>query len=243
MLYFISGQDEQKSLAYFNKTIEQLKAKRPDVSYFRFDAENFNQDVFTETIFGRTMFADKYLVSCNNIFSKKEFKDFFLENIKQLADSPNLFVCRENEVDQDELKKIKSVAYNTRIFEAGETKEDRTFYLLFKITDAFGQKDIQTAWLSLQKALLAGLSHEEVFWKLIWQIKNMILAKKIENKEISGQEVDMKPNVLAKSRSFARNFSSGELSDLHERLIDIYASSRSGATDMDVSIEQFILSK
>ena len=55
-----------------------------------------------------------------------------------------------------------------------ETKEQ---YNPFQICDAFAYKDRKTAWILFQKALFNGITAEEVFWKIWWQIKTLILVK------------------------------------------------------------------
>jgi len=241
MLYFICGEDSGKSLAYFNSTVANLRTKRPEASCFAFNSENFDKSLLEEMVFGQTMFADKYLVSWNDLFGNQEAKDFFFENLKDLSDSKNLFIFREVKVEEEEMETIKKVAFNTRIFKSGVAPKDTSFFELFKITDAFGKRDKKLAWISLQKCLLLGFSYEEIFWKLVWQLKNMILAKKAENGGFPVDKLGIKPTVWAKSQSFARNFTEKELVGNYEKLLDIYYLSRRGELDFETSLERFLL--
>src|SRR3989344_8757951 len=66
-------------------------------------------------------------------------------------------------------------------------KKGREFNI-FALTDAFGARNKKDAWIIYQKALLAGLSAEEIFFKIIWQVKSMLIASRTKSVE----ETDMK---------------------------------------------------
>ncbi|MCR4284068.1 MAG: hypothetical protein NUV64_01990 [Parcubacteria group bacterium] len=118
---------------------------------------------------------------------------------------------------------------------------------IFHLTDAFGSKDKRRAWVLYQKALLSGLPAEEVFWKLSWQVKNILLVKRMsEELKKSAEEIikesKINPFVVKNCLSFAKNFETDKLNDLYLELVDIYNSVRKGKTEFDISVEKFLLS-
>ena len=108
---------------------------------------------------------------------------------------------------------------------------------IFTLTDALGARDKKQAWILYQKALLAGVSPEEIFFKLFWQVKSMLTVSKV--KDI--RETDMKPFTFNKSKSFLKNFKDGELEKLSESLVTGFILARRGEGEIETLIEKLLL--
>ena len=115
-------------------------------------------------------------------------------------------------------------------------KKGREFNI-FILTDAFGARDKKRAWIVFQQALGAGLSAEEVFFKIIWQVKSMLIASRTR----SVSETDMKPFPYSKAKSFLKNFKSGELEKLSENLVTGYYQARRGEGEIETLVEKMLL--
>lgn len=116
-------------------------------------------------------------------------------------------------------------------------KKGREFNI-FVLTDAVGARDKKHAWILYQEALAAGLSTEEVFFKVVWQVKSMLIASKTKNVG----ETDMKPFPYSKAKSFLKNFKPGELEKLSEDLIVGYHQARRGQGEIETLVEKVLLS-
>lgn len=108
---------------------------------------------------------------------------------------------------------------------------------IFTLTDALGARNKKMAWVLYQKALLAGVSPEEIFFKLFWQVKSMLIASKTKNVE----ETDMKPFTYNKSKGFLKNFRQDELEKLSENLVTGYILARRGRGEIETLIEKLLL--
>lgn len=108
---------------------------------------------------------------------------------------------------------------------------------VFALTDAFGARKKKEAWVLYQEALLSGISAEEVFYKVIWQLKSMLLALKTR----SVVETDMKAFPYNKAKSFLKNFKPEELENLSQRLVVGYNLARRGEGNIETLIEKTIL--
>lgn len=108
---------------------------------------------------------------------------------------------------------------------------------IFTLTDALGARKKREAWVLYQKALASGLSPEEIFFKLVWQIKTMLVAGKTRNAE----EADMNAFPYNKAKSFLKNFKEGELEKLSEALVIGYHEARRGKEDMETFVEKILL--
>jgi len=116
-------------------------------------------------------------------------------------------------------------------------KKGREFNI-FALTDALGAKKKKEAWILYQKALAAGLSAEEVFFKIVWQVKSMLIASKTK----SVAETDMKAFPYSKAKSFLKNFSTSELQNLSENLVIGYHQARIGKGEIETLVEKMLLS-
>ena len=108
---------------------------------------------------------------------------------------------------------------------------------VFTLTDAIGARNKREAWVLYQKALASGMVAEEVFFKLFWQVKTMLLAAKTRNAE----EADMKSFPYSKAKGFLRNFKPGELEKLSGELVRGYHQVRRGEGEMETLVEKMLL--
>lgn len=108
---------------------------------------------------------------------------------------------------------------------------------IFALTDALGARNKREAWILYQKALSAGISADEIFFKLFWQVKSMLIA--LRTKSVS--ETDMKPFPYNKAKSYLKNFKSGELEKLSENLVTGYILARRGEGEIETLIEKLLL--
>ena len=108
---------------------------------------------------------------------------------------------------------------------------------IFSLTDAIGARDKRRAWTLYMQALAAGLSAEEVFFKVVWQVKSMLIA--LKTKSVS--ETDMKPFPYSKAKGFLENWKDGELENLSEALVLGYHRIRRGEGETETLVERIIL--
>jgi hypothetical protein len=132
---------------------------------------------------------------------------------------------------------------NTVKVELETTEEDligpqaRNDFNIFALTDAIGARKKRDAWVLFQKALASGMVAEEVFYKLIWQMKTMMVAQNTN----SVSETDMKPFPYNKAKGFLRNFKKGEIEELSENLVLGYHKARRGEGEVSSLVEKTLL--
>jgi len=185
------------------------------------------------------------------LLEKQKVKDFIKEESKKTG----IIIDRQREIEIGEkfgsdLWGIKSEI--EKIFLLGQDKFKETVpsfdeVNIFHLTDAFGSKDKRRAWVLYQKALLSGLSAEEVFWKLSWQVKNILLVKRMsEELKKSAEEIvkesKINPFVVKNCLNFSRNFDIEKLNALYLELVDIYHNVMRGRMEIETSVEKFLLS-
>ena len=113
----------------------------------------------------------------------------------------------------------------------------RPDFNIFILTDALGARKKKDAWVLYRKALASGMAPEDVFFKLFWQVKTMLLAKRTKTAE----EADMKSYPYGKAKGYLNNFKEGEIEKLSEKLMLGYHAVRRGKGEMETFVEKVFL--
>jgi len=115
--------------------------------------------------------------------------------------------------------------------------KSKSDFNIFVLTNALGARRKREAWVLYQQALSKGIAPEEIFWKLVWQVKALLLAGRTKTAE----EADMKVFPYNKAKSSLRNWKTGELENLSERLVVDYHQVRLGEEEIETLIEKILL--
>lgn len=115
-------------------------------------------------------------------------------------------------------------------------------YNPFSVCDAFAEKNKTKAWTIYQQALRQGIPAEEVFFKILWQIKNLLMVKKLISVGVAdvGKESGLKPFVSGKAMRAAKNFTEGELIHYSYEMLKIYHQERRGESELSIEFEKFL---
>ncbi len=165
-------------------------------------------------------------------------------NISQEERNSIIFQCgpdlarTSQEIEKLSLSPFRSEKDNRQIKGALEDN-----FNIFQICDAFASKNKTKVWILFQQALLRGVSAEEIFWKLWWQVKNLLLVEgllKLNVKNLQ-KESGLHPFVVKKTLSALRNFTGKELSDSSLELVKLYHNARKGEADFGIGMEKFLI--
>ncbi|HBV01372.1 MAG TPA: hypothetical protein DEF00_03195 [Candidatus Taylorbacteria bacterium] len=236
MLYFFHGSDKDTAREKAGKLIESLRKKKPDAELFRIDAENWSEAKLQELTAGQGLFNNSFIVQIVQLLESPEAKEIFIDRLEEIAQSPNVFISLEGEVDKKTLLAIAEVAEKAQLFESKKEKQKPDFNI-FSLTDAFGKRDKKNLWVLFQKAVASGAVPEEIHGILFWQLKSMLLAFGSK----SASEAGIAPFVFTKSKGFLKNYSEEELKRLSSRFVSLYHDSHRGIHDFEVALERFIL--
>ena len=235
MIYLIHGNDFEKARGKARELITALQKKKPGAEVFRLEDEMVNGSKLDELSGSQGLFERKYIVFADNVFRSEEAKEIVLGKLKSLAESENIFIFLENELNKTNLKELEKFAEKVQQFSA--TKKTEKAFNVFSLTEKLGQRDKRGLWILYQKALAEGLAPEEIHGVLFWQIKAMLAA--VLGK--TAEEAGFKPFVFQKSRGFAKNYSAEELKNLSSKMVAVYHNSRRAGPDLDVALERLIL--
>ncbi len=104
--------------------------------------------------------------------------------------------------------------------------------------EALATKDKRKLWVLLQEARLAGQRDEDIIGLLWWQLKALRLAKITRNADEAG----MKEFPYSKAKRALGKFGDGEVEKLSHSLLELYHDGHAGRRDMDMALEEWVLS-
>lgn len=111
------------------------------------------------------------------------------------------------------------------------------FSQIFAFTDAIGERKKKDSWVLYRKAVASGQVPEQLFYKAMWVVKTMLLAKRTK----VYTETDMKEFPYKKAKGFLRNWPGEELEKLSESLVIGYHEVRRGSIEMEMMLERILL--
>ncbi len=237
MLYFLYGTDTHKARKKLHDLLDLAQKKRPGAEIHKMTTESWDESQFDELLVSQGLFEQKYTVVLDNLFEKKESKQYILDRLPEMKESEQIFLMLENAVDSTSLKKIESSAKQVQEFVKAESK--KLPYNVFTIADGLLQKDKKMLWISYIDFLSKGTAAEEIHGIFFWQVKNMILA----NRAKSSLETGLSPFVYKKALTGTRNYKTEELSQMSSELVMMTHKVRQGEGDMDIMLEKWILER
>ena len=242
MLYLFYGTDSDKIRAKVSEVVGKLALKRPDASIVSFDLESWDEGRFEEMIGAQTLFAGKSVVVARGLFGFGPSSQFILNHTKDIAMSENIFFFEEGDLKKEILSKIEKKAEKVQEISIPKSKagKPRDEYNVYALSDALGDRDRRELWVQYQRAQASGLVVEEIFWKLLWQIKNMMMVSRGSSTP-TPESLKMNPFVFKKALAAARNFSEQELIALHRDFLVVYHEARRGKVDLATGVEHRIL--
>jgi len=239
MIHLIYGTDKFQVKVAGETLLAAKRRKYPDLTIFRFVADDYSREKLEEVSLGQTLFAEKFAVVCDGFLSAA-LEPIFINRLAELHASPNLFILLEEKLTEKVLKPIADVGGTVRQIKktvVNESAKSTPSFNQFAIADALGERDRKRAWIFLQEALAREQAAEDIFWKLFWKVKTMLLVNTAKDQSALG----LKPFVLQQANRHRRNFSLDELKQLSARLVAIWHDRFRGLTDLELGLERLVL--
>ncbi|MEK7622104.1 MAG: hypothetical protein AAB415_02900 [Patescibacteria group bacterium] len=241
MISYFWGADREGSRRAARDEFAKQREMSPNSPVFEFTSDNASLLNLEEVLCARTLGGEPVIVFGDHLFGNSLLTNFLIENSLALQSSVNHFIFWEDELAASIVGKIIKAGEGAREFKVAfspklaESKAE--LMKLFALADALGSRDRKRAWLLYHEARRDGTAPEEVFWKLVWKVKTLLLV------EVSSAEsvLPLKPYPLSQARRQVKNYKSGELPRLSSRLVHLYHDSRRGLIDFDLNLERLIL--
>jgi DNA polymerase III delta subunit len=231
MFYLVYGKSRNKSAEKAFGLIKGLMQKKPDASFVKIDAENWNEEILRELSGTQGLFENKHIVLSDNLWSEGLVSE---EEIETIKDTENIFIVLENNLSAPLQKSLeKNAAGVSKIIDS----EKSASFNIFSLTDAFAERDNKKLWILYRTAIKNNVAIEDIHNILFWQTKNIYLAKK----DLLNGKLKINPFVARKAKSYSANWTIDELNKGAEDLTLIYHKARLGQLDFENALEKFIL--
>lgn len=127
----------------------------------------------------------------------------------------------------------------------GNFEINNFLYQPFGLADLFARKRRREAHIFFHKNLAGGVSAEEMFWKLWWQVKTLLAVLGYKEAGLSpwqiGQKTGLKRFTIDKCFQALSLFGRAELENLWDALFETWSSSRLGRTELELKLEELLL--
>ncbi|MEX0930849.1 MAG: hypothetical protein WDZ68_00995 [Candidatus Paceibacterota bacterium] len=232
MLYVFYGNDtvavRSKAHAFVD---EQAK---DEMTLNTIEADNYYLDMIRNAVRSISLFSGNYVYLIDTPKQSAELQSELMEMLGEMSTSPHTFIVVEETLLAPERKKYEK--YANQIEE--RKREQKEVFNMFSLADALSRKDKKLLWLVLNDAVRAGLSSEEIISMLWWQLKTLRIA----SVTASAKEAGMKDFPYNKAKRALGKFKTGEIEALSQSLLTYYHDARRGQVDLDLALEQWVLS-
>ena len=238
MIYLIYGAESSAVKAAADALLATQLKKYPKLTIFRFSADDYSRERLEEICLGQTLWAEKFAVVLVKFLGAEE--KILTGRLAALNQSPNLYLLLEAEHKTEILAEVAAAGGRVREIKQSAERVNRQSaagFNPFALADALGERNRQRAWILFQMALAHGLAPEEIFWKLVWKIKTLLLVQTAKDSAALG----LKPFVLQQARRHSRNFKLEELKKLSARLVALWHDHHRGLLDFELGLERLVL--
>ncbi len=119
-----------------------------------------------------------------------------------------------------------------------KTKKETIFsYNPFALQDAIGEKNIKNIWIEYQKLIFDGVEPEELIYKIINKVRDMLSIKR----GATALDLGIKDYPFSKSKKDLKNWEEKDLEDFYTKLVFIYHNSRMGGDEIGPALEKALL--
>lgn len=214
-------------------TAEIAKNFPPDGTLTTLDAQSFVPGQIADALGATSLFGGAEWFVLDNPAGNPDFAEEVKTALKEMSESPNTFIILEEALLAPAKKSYGKWAAATEEFTAQKNERFNTFAM----AEALATKDKRQLWVLLQTARNAGLREEEIIGMLWWQLKSLRLAALTG----SAAEAGMKDFPYNKAKRALGAFAAGEVVALSQSLLELYHAGHAGQRDMDIALEQWVL--
>jgi DNA polymerase III delta subunit len=205
----------------------------PDGTLTTFDSQSFVSGQIADALGATSLFGGAEWFVLDTPSANPDFAEEVKTALKEMSESVNTFIILEEALLAPAKKTYGKFAASVEEFTAPKNERFNTFAM----AEALAQKDKRQLWVLLQDARKGGLREEEIIGMLWWQLKSLRLAA-VTN---SADEAGMKDFPYNKSKRALSKFAPGEVTALSQTLLELYHAGHSGQRDMDIALEEWVL--
>lgn len=199
----------------------------------RIDSDTYEAGMITNALGAASLFGGSECYLIDTPGSEATLAAEVAENVAAMGESANTFIVIEGALTAAARKTYEAHASEVTEHTAATTER----FNPFQLADALARRDKRALWVLLQQARRAGLAPEELIGTLWWQMKTLRLAA-ITN---SAKEAGIKEYPYKKARGALRSWPTEQLTERSVALLTLYHEGHSGQRELDLALEQWVL--
>jgi len=229
-LYF--GTDRQRVRDAATHFLEEQVA--PDGTVTTLDAASYSPGQITDALGASSLFGGAEWFVIDTPSANADLAEEVKNLLKEMSESQNTFLIMEGALLAPAKKAYAKYATSSEEFTADKAERFNTFAM----ADALASKDRRQLWVLLQESKAIGQAAEEIIGILWWQLKALRLAS-VTN---SASEAGMKDFPYNKAKRSLTKFAPGDVTTLSQSLLELYHDGHGGVRDIDLALEEWVLS-
>ncbi len=172
MIYLFHGSDVGKVRAKAFAWVASARAKAPEVTYMRIDADELSTEVLQDITQTQGLFFTKTLALLDDPFATADTTELVFDALDILRDSQNPIALLAPKLTAPRLKKLEKHAEKIFVFDAKEKTPARGFNS--GLVNALGSKNSKALWKEITVALRQGDAPEAIHGLLHWKARDMM---------------------------------------------------------------------
>jgi DNA polymerase III delta subunit len=229
-LYF--GTDRQRVRDAATNFLEEHVS--PGSAVTNLDTQSFIPGQIADALGAASLFGGEEWFVIDTPSTNADLTEEVKNSLKEMSESPNTFIIMEGALLSPAKKSYTKYAASSEEFAADKTERFNTFAM----ADALASKDRRQLWVLLQAAKENGQAAEEIIGILWWQLKALRLA----NVTNSASEAGMKDFPYNKAKRSLAKFTPADVTKLSQSLLELYHDGHGGIRDIDLALEEWVLS-
>lgn len=197
------------------------------------ESEDYQVGQVTEVIGSASLFATRYCYMFIQPSMNAEFTAELHAHLEDLLASEHQCVVLESTLTAAQKKQFAKHDIMCLDHSVAVPKRANAFGM----TDYLCQRNKRKLWLELQTLYREGLAPEEIIGTLWWQLKTIRLAAMTN----TATEAGMKDYPYKKAKQAVQAFSATELVTISHTLLAVYHDGHSGARDIRLALEEWVL--
>jgi DNA polymerase III delta subunit len=184
MLYVFHGTDTKTSVEKAHALVNSLRAKRPDASFQKIEADVWDRTIVESHLGGQGLFSSKYIVLLDRVTENADAKELLAELVPAMQESTNIFIVLEGKLNAELKRAVEKSAEKAVVcdIKAVDAAEKADGFNIFGIAGALASKDAFKAWKMYREAIDSGTAVENILGILFWKAKSIAdknLAKEL----------------------------------------------------------------
>lgn len=199
----------------------------------RIDSDTYEPGQLSDALGAASLFGGEECYLIDSPKSEAALAAEVHDSLAELGESANTFIIIEGALTAAERKAYE--AHASRVEERKAVAGER--FNPFSLADALARRDKRSLWVLLQEARRAGLVPEEIIGTLWWQLKTLRLATVAKNAEEAG----IKEYPFKKATAALKHWPEPLLRKRSLGLLTIYHEGHAGLRELDLALEEWVL--